>query len=450
MKAALYCRVSTDMQADNFSIAAQTNLLQEYCTRNNVEIVDIFVDEMSGQKEQRPEFQRMIKAAESKEFNLILVHKFDRFARKVELSQRIKRQLRVSNVNVVSITEPIEDSPIGFFTEGIMELLAEYYVRNLAQESKKGHIERASQGFHNGSVPYGYKNINKELVINPEQADVVKQIYDMYVYQGFGSTKISRILNEMNIPTAVNGQWSQYTINHILKNVKYIGKIYYNGNVYQGHHESIITEEVFNLTQKYMKDRTWNREYRGANYPKFLLSGILRCGECGHVMKIQKNTSGKRKASATYYTCNNASHTDRIHRCDHSKGYSTFKVEDEFTKALSEIFENINAPIYKRDIPSDFSIERKIKLEKELQRAKQAYLSGVFTLDEYADTKQKTEKELNEIIVQPKQVSVAEIKTLLDSFENAPTIPEKKTMLKKFIKNVTIRKGGDINIDFVM
>jgi len=169
MIAALYVRVSTTEQADEgFSIAAQIRLLSEYCQREEIKIYNIYADEgISGQKENRPEFQKMLKDAQNKNFDIIIVHKFDRFARKVELSQRVKRQLKSAGVNVISMTEPIEDSPIGFFQEGIMELLSEYYVRNLSLEVKKGHIERAKQGLHSGPVPYGY---NQDMTINAEHA----------------------------------------------------------------------------------------------------------------------------------------------------------------------------------------------------------------------------------------------------------------------------------------
>ena len=74
---------------------AQRDALIEYCKRECIDVYDIYADEgVSGQKENRPQFQRMLKDAENRKFNIILVHKYDRFARKVELSQRIKTQLK--------------------------------------------------------------------------------------------------------------------------------------------------------------------------------------------------------------------------------------------------------------------------------------------------------------------------------------------------------------------
>ena len=202
MIAALYARVSTEEQANREnSIPAQIRALREYCKKNNITIYDEFIDEgISGQKSERPSFQKMLKAAHNGKVNIILVHKFDRFARKIELSRNVKDSLRSAKVNVISITEPIEDNPMGFFMEGLYELMAEYYVKNLAVEVKKGMSERALKGKHTGQMPYGYYCKGGEVFINEEQAQVVRQIYTWYI-EGNGQLKIANLLNERMIPT---------------------------------------------------------------------------------------------------------------------------------------------------------------------------------------------------------------------------------------------------------
>jgi site-specific DNA recombinase len=452
MKAALYIRVSTEEQAlEGFSIAAQTTQLNEYCKRSNIEIYKAYVDEgISGQKENRPQFQQMIKDAEKKSFNIILVHKFDRFARRVELSQRVKRQLRKSGVNVVSITEPIEDSPIGFFQEGILELLSEYYVRNLAQESKKGHVERARQGLHNGSVPFGYKLESKNMVINKEQAKIVKWIFDMYVNQGYGSTKIAITLNQHKIPSAVQGQWSHYTVNRILKNYKYIGKIEYDGQVYQGMHEPLVDENTFELVKRYMKERTWKREYRGYNYDKFLLSGLLICGYCKKAMCIQPCKTGKRVDSSYYYKCNHHTHLDAKNQCPHSKFYSTVTLEKIILEQIEKLTTGIQLDGYsiKRRAPiQDIIIDRTSKIHTELERAKQAYLSGVFSIEEYSEIKARSSqeiKDLNTINKTPDDSRELQkkVRTVWERFKKAKTIIEKKNILKEIVENIEITTDG--------
>jgi len=442
LKAALYIRVSTDEQAEEgFSIPAQIKQLTEYCNKNNIGIYKIYADEgVSGQKENRPQFQLMLKDAEKKLFSIILVHKFDRFARKVELSQRIKRQLKTSGVNVISITEPIENSPIGFFQEGILELLAEYYVKNLAQESKKGHVERASQGLHNGSVPYGYTvdhSIPALMSVNHEQAKIVRLIFDLYINKGHGSSKIARILNESGIPSAVNGQWAYYTVNRILHNPKYMGCILYDGKLYEGKHEPIISKDEFELVEKYAKDRTWKREYRGANFEKFTMLGLLKCGYCGHVMRIQKYTK------LHYgYICNNAVHFDRIDRCDHRKTYRVERLEAYIENEIQGIINEGRSKSLVGNSSYQFMLSRKTQLEKRWENLNNAYLNGIYTLEYFSKMDRQIKQELSEIILEPQKT--IDIENSWERYKAATSPTVKRNILKEFISTIEITRDDYI------
>lgn len=457
MKAAIYCRVSSEEQLEGFSMAAQLNALNKYCIDNGIEIYNTYMDEGVSAKysdeNKRPGFNSMIKDAEKGLFNIILVHKFDRFARNVELSQSIKNRMKKANINVVSITEPLEDSPMGFLMGGLHDLFAEYYIRNLAQESKKGHVERARQGYHNGSVPYGYKRSdNNMMVINEEQAKVVRMIFDMYVYKGYGSTKIANILNDMHIPSAVNGQWAHFTVNRVLKNVKYIGKILYDDNIYDGSHEPIIDIETFNQVNSYMKDRTWKREPRGANFEKFMLLGLLKCGECGKVFRVlnaKNSTKGKRITSFYYYMCNNASHMDAKNRCTNKIYLNTTKFEAEIIKYIEDVsngLQQTNDIVKPLDL-GEIIEDQKKKINAELARAKKAYLAEVFSLEEYKETKERLEKELKELSKPIKSTPKTDskelqnkIKSVWDKFLLAETPAEKRSILKTFIEHIYVYK----------
>lgn len=448
MIAALYVRVSTTEQAEEgFSIPAQSRLLTDYCNKENINIYKIYSDEgISGQKEERPAFQQMLKDAQNKCFNIILVHKFDRFARKVELSQRIKRQLRQAGVNVVSMTEPVENSPIGFFQEGIMELLSEYYVRNLAVEVKKGMIESARQGSPVGAIPYGY---NKDMSINSDQAVIVKQIFDWYVNQSYGVSKIANTLNDNRIPSARNTLWGGKQIRQILSNPKYIGKIKFDGQVYNGNHETLINENTFNTAQGILLFHKENRFRHGANDDKYLLSSMIKCGECGYTMRLKK-TSYK-----DYYICNKYflfHEPDR--KCNHSKHYHVEYVDKVVIEALTNPFTKTNVVKNIKNINDDQYMirNREKKLIEELEVSRQAFKKGIFTEEEYLEDKRQFIIELEEI----KKLKDAKIYTeeaehiinnLMDEFNAAKSIPEQKAILKRHIDCIRIYKTGKVEID---
>lgn len=458
MKAALYVRVSTVDQLDGFSIAAQIKQLTEYCQRENIIIHKLYSDEgISGTKEDRPQFQQMLSDSQKGLFDIILVHKYDRFARNAELSQKVKKQLKKAKINLISITEPLEDSPMGFLMGGLHDLLAEYYSRNLAKESKKGHIERASQGYHNGSIPFGYiSDKDKGMIIDEHRASIVREIYRKYNYEGYGSTKIAIWLNEIGIPTAVNGKWAHQPVNRILKNVKYIGKIEYDGKIYEGKHEPIISEEEFNLAQRFMTERTWQRELRGANYPKYLFVGFLKCGYCHKAMLVhvaKEKRPNRKNIDRPYYKCSRMTHADSIKKCNHRINHPVYELE-----------RNILDHIWNHDIETNniekskgvqvVLIDRKNEIQKELQKILQLVIKEYITDEDYKAQRLKLEEELKIIESQPVEPNLKyemqnKVNKLKDKFYSAKEIPEQKGILKEIIKYVYIYEN-DIEVYWVL
>jgi len=153
---AIYARVSSDRQDVDLSISAQLKALREYAVRNGYTVIREFVDEAeSGRSTARPAFREMISVARMKNppFQMILVWKLSRFARNREDSIIYKSLLRKQGIQIVSINEPIEDTPTGRLMEGIIEVIDEFYSSNLAQDITRGLRENASRGFFNGSRP---------------------------------------------------------------------------------------------------------------------------------------------------------------------------------------------------------------------------------------------------------------------------------------------------------
>ena len=453
MKAALYMRVSSEEQVDNFSLAAQLNELNAYCIKNNIEVYNAYRDEgLSGTKEDRPAFQKMISDAEKKLFDVILVHKFDRFARKVEISQRIKSRLKKASVNVISITEPIEDSPIGFFQEGLLELLSEYFIKNLSSEIKKGQKERASQGKHHGSVPFGYRTKDGEAYIIEAEAEIVRTIFRMYL-EGHGYCKIAMYLNSSNIKTLTGKYWRQYPICRILQNSTYAGYVSLNGQTYVSTIPPIISQEIFDEAQKQRGFQNKRYPYRTSRQKEYLLLGLLRCGECGGAMRF---FSTKRKSGYLYtaYCCNVATQGNMAHKCTFARHFSTKKLDNKVLEAIYTIANDINIEIKTNRQTKIVNIVDNYadKLQKELKRAKEAYLGGVFDLTEYSQTRAKIEKDLKEL--ETSQVPPApdirdDIKNMLQEFErlSEDDIINRKRTLQKIISYISIGPDG-IEVSF--
>ncbi|MFC1930266.1 recombinase family protein [Chloroflexota bacterium] len=236
MKAALYARVSSEKQDVDLSISAQLRALRDYAHRNNYEIVREFIDEAeSGRSVSRPAFKDMIRLARIKQppFEIILVWKLNRFARGREDSIIYKSLLRKQGIQVISINEPLEDTPAGRMLEGIIEVIDEFYSANLAQDVTRGMRESAMRGyFSGGKPPYGYDitkvkdgiKIRSTLIPNPVTAPIVKRMYEESL-AGKGLREIARGLNYDGILTPKGKKWVGARIHSILSNEAYIGTL---------------------------------------------------------------------------------------------------------------------------------------------------------------------------------------------------------------------------------
>lgn len=450
MKAALYIRVSTEDQAIyGFSLPAQLSLLTEYCNRNNIDVYDTYIDEgISGQKENRPQFQRVIKDAEKRLFNIILVHKFDRFARKVELSQRIKNHLAECNVTLISITEPLEDSPMGFFVGGLHDLMSEYFVRNLSVEVKKGMVQRASKGMYNGRVPYGYRIENGNLIIKEDEAEVIRKVFELYI-DGMGKQAIASWLREHKIYYN-NREWGYSDVDRALRCQKYIGNIYFSGEVYPGNHESIIDLKTWDIAQK-TRDRKF-RKKPDSTADNFLLLGLLKCGYCGRTMRTKKRKM--KNGVKWYYMCNG---NDRLKSlCPQAKCWQQEKLEKYIIDYLGVALNNTKMTLQTTNKISITNIinQSKTKLQSEIERAEKAYLAGVFSLEKFIEIKKENENKIkefestipDEVIKEEDKKHKQELRTLLKLLKSSKPIIEKKKELMNHIQSINI--GEKIQIIF--
>ena len=330
MKAYAYVRVSSDSQAKkDLSIPSQLKLIREYAQKHNIQIVKEYADEgESALSANRPNFLKMIADAKRNEKGIkaILVWKLSRFARNREDSILYKALLKKKGIQVISISEPIDDSPSGKLLEGMIEVIDEFYSNNLSQETLRGMIENARRGYRNGGfAPFGYRskrvfdekgNPKTKLEINPQEAEIVKTIFRLYL-QGYGTKNIAKYLNEKGLKPRKVKYWITTRIGEILKNEVYIGWTVFNKRdkrnskrlkpksewiIIKNTHPKIIDEETFFQVQKIMEKRNPKEIHPRIVASKYLLSGLLKCAKCGGNYTVSDYGRDKKYA---YYNCSN-------------------------------------------------------------------------------------------------------------------------------------------------
>lgn len=324
LHAVIYARYSSDNQRGE-SIDAQIRLIKEFAYANNIIIVGQYVDEaQTGKRDDRDQFQQMISDAKTQsDWQLVLVHKLDRFARNRYDSATYRVELRKYKKYLISATEQFDDSPESIILESVIEGMAEYYSKNLARETIKGLTENALKGKHCGGIPpLGYDIKNGQYIINEFEAQAVSLIYKQFL-DGRGYGEIICELNEKGYRTKRNALFTKNSLYDILKNEKYTGTFVYrktkprdeftgkrNGHKHRDEKDIIKVENVlpiiismadFQKVQKVLK----SRQHAYTNHAKevYLLTGKIKCGVCGGSYVGSRRTSGTGSIYIAY-VCN--------------------------------------------------------------------------------------------------------------------------------------------------
>ena len=305
MNAVIYARYSSHNQTEQ-SIEGQLHDNYEWAKKQGVTVIGEYIDRaLTGTKDSRPSFQRMIEDASRKKFQMVIVWKLDRFARNRYDSAVYKARLKKHGVKVVSVMENITDSPEGIILEGLLESMAEYYSANLSENTKRGKRETAMKGNWNGGhPPFGYKLENRKLVADEKNAEIVRYSFDQYA-AGVSKSALIAELERKGVKTYYGRPLTLASFNSVLRNTAYIGKSTFKGEVVEGLSEQIVDEKVFWKVQEQIKRRSHAPAASKATVD-YLLSGKAFCGICGAPMV---GICGTSKSARRYY----------YYRCSHRK-----------------------------------------------------------------------------------------------------------------------------------
>ena len=296
--AVIYARYSSDSQTEQ-SIDGQLRVCEEYAKSHDILVLKTYIDRaMTGTNDNRPDFQRMIKESNRKEWDYVIVYKFDRFSRNKYETAMHKKALKDNGVRVVSATEFVPDTPEGIIFESMLEGYAEYYSAELSQKIRRGNNESRRKGnLTGGKIPYGYKNVNKKAVIIPEEAEIVRLIYKQYSIGVY----VKDILVELNSKGLLHKgkPFAKNTVYNILANERYSGIYHYNGEVFDNIYPQIVSKEVFEIVHKKILCNKYGKRSEEIIY---LLKDKVKCGYCGKSI-IGENGTARNGEKKYYYTC---------------------------------------------------------------------------------------------------------------------------------------------------
>ena len=483
LKAAAYMRYSSAAQDDGFSIEAQQRAIRDFAGKNNIEIVEEYIDRAkSGTNANRPEFQKMFADCELGLYNMVIVHNLDRFARNAGDSRKYRDKLKDLGIALYSIKDDINETPYGKFMTSIKEAYSELYSDNLSQEVQKGLKEVALRCLHTGgSPPLGYDVIDRKLVINEAEAEIVRIIFKQYA-RGKSYNDIAKELNAKGYTTRAGNEFSKASFNAILHNRKYIGEYTYNcraGKDKNGRHNSHKTkpeEEIIRIPNgvpRIIDTKTFNKVNKKLDKNKrgkctfrsnstYLLAGLVKCGECGFSYQGNTRKSGKGATYSSYRCGRRAGHAEigcknpeiEKHRLENFVIEQVFKYL--FTdEGIKEIVKQINA--YHKEIQSTKGKDIKLyekqlrNLKKQQSNIARAIANGADSeafIDEInkitqsiKDVEQRIEKETPAELPTISEAQVRNaIKTLEEEMKNETDINAKKEFINAYVESVVINK----------
>ena len=395
-KCYIYTRVSTAAQTEGYSLEAQQERLREYADYKNLEIAGEYCDAGKSGKSivGRPAFLQMLDDISSEKDNIsfVLVFKLSRFGRNAADILKSLQLLEDYEVDLICVEDAIDSStPGGKLTLTILSAVAEIERENINVQFMAGKMQKIlNGGWPGGPAPYGYRSVNKELVVEPEEAEIVKLIFDRYIQDDGTMNGVAIWLNNNGYSRISKGEVKPFTydfIVNVLDNPTYHGKINYfrRTNIkgirknpkdaveVDGIHEAIIDEDLWQQAREKREASSGRQEKVDEPDRVSLLSGLIKCPACGNGLiatknkHVNKNRGGHYK-TIHYYSC-------RYYRksagrtCEFKHTYNQAKIDS----AVFEIVSNLAAhPAFEKAMAmaagGDESVEAYEKRMKEIRK----------------------------------------------------------------------------------
>lgn len=403
VKVAIYARVSTEEQAEyGYSIDGQIDTLRQYCQQSGKVVVGEYVDRGISGKEitKRHELKRLLRDAENKAFDEVVVWKINRLSRKTRDLLEIVEQLNKNNVYFRSYSENFEtETPMGRFALQMMGAVGELERNTIVENVKMGLKQRARMGLHNGGSCLGYrseelegsdrKNKRTKLVVVEEEAFIVRKIFNLYA-SGKGFRAIANQLNHEGHRSKKGNTFSSNSIREIIINPVYVGVVRYNrfegwsekrrrgknSNpiLIEGKHEAIISQDIWDKVQALFQQKS--KESPRVYDSKNLLTGLIRCPQCNSTMVASRTVNTLRdgtKIVRRYYSCGQfrtkGSSVCRANsvQADYAEQYVLDRMKEVLSKP--KILKDIVAEINKKKVEGIGPLEQELKsIEINLQQ----------------------------------------------------------------------------------
>ena len=471
-----YIRISTDEHHQKYSLGAQRERLEAFCKAqwdDDWRLHKVYRDTESGTHMHRPGLEEMLCDAEGGLFDTLLVFRVDRLSRKVrELAQMVD-ELTKYGVALKSITEPLDTAnAAGKMMLQMLGVFAEFEHSTIVERTKVGMEKKARGGtWVGGVVPYGYQlDPEKGLVIHEEEAVIVKKMFKLYGLGKEGTHSICHKLNDAGHRNRRGKKWDKRVILHMIKNPLYVGKLRWREVIYEGNHDPIIAEVLFEKAQAIMKERVEDLNGRRFhNGDERLLAGTIKCGRCkSHMVGVSTH---KQERRYPYYICSkrwNIKDCDQDYvRADLLKAgimrdvKTMFRDEALMTRIWDEANRRLSAE--KPDVDKEIGkvVTQTAKTQARIDRYFEAFEAGTMKPELCDERVQDLNARLEELEAESRALEGRRkhlelpaidrdmLSDLVDNLEEVMaegTNPQKKHLLRRLVKKVLVHDRRKVEV----
>ena len=514
----LLVRTSKDEQ----ETAQQLKECMEYIEENGIILLATLEAKESAYKnsyQEREQMQQAMTMARSGAIDCVVAWKTDRLARDMDAISFFSC-LMSNNVDYHSVTEGgLQGTElIDKFMLAVRLFQGEQESENGSKRIKAKLRELNSRGVYiQGGLPYGIELVDtnivrnhakgttqKDLVLNEEKAEVIKTIFNLYLYNNYGCERIAKQLNELNVPTPSNGKmWRSNTVRNILTNQAYIGKLRYNTKTFTNPKEKkatkipkeewkfkdfpqlrIVTDKEFQEVQDLLIQKNMKKNCVSTKSDTHLFSGLLKCGYCGESIFANSANGKKKRVDGSFHTYKKYHYNCKGKLNDkfghEQTAYSKNKLDSTLEEAIMNVIDNIefkDLSEYKGTAIKEEQkiLETKVKRVKEEIEEKELERDGInkeirksvlgkssYTQEQLASILNSITEEL-EILLSEEEVINNELReheeklSHEDTFSEAitqwsqlykiATFEEKKMLLNKIIDSIVLKRG-DFTINY--
>lgn len=395
MRAAIYLRVSTEIQTTRYGLDAQKADCEAYIKQQGYQLVATFSDAITGTSMQRPGLQGLLSRQD--EFDLVVIPDVDRLARAVPAAFALRDQLIAAGLEVHGARDgrydPDDESRE--LTFGFKAILASAERKRIVRRMFAGRAAKVARGeFAKPIDAYGFKRGH----IDPVEAQNVRWIYDTIQRKG-----VRHIIDELHAagvksPTGED-RWHTSVMHRLLKNPLYRGE--YTFRVGATKHtlpcEPIVPAETWWAAQAAIKSRKSKNNVRGSKIDLYPLTGSIKCDECQRAMSGVKSAQKKDMTYIYYYSCGHAKYT-RLRECTHNTCYQTADIHEtvwEMLRAIAERPDHVlstHIRIQAPALPSPDPGEALEELDRRWKRAYAAYEKGLLSLEDLEGKKRELDQ----------------------------------------------------------